>query len=513
MQTLPTINLSKPQYDIATSRKQINLFLAGQGSGKTFLMGFISYLFVSNFPQTRGLICANTYQQLTRSTLFRIREVWKIYYGVMEYDENTQNGHYIVGKKPPSHFDTISHNFDNYGNIISFINGAVIYVGSLDNFKSLDGMEIAWELLDETKDTREEAVKEVLTGRLRQKGIYINLNQELTNEENDANIPFMPMYIFTSPAKVPWLNDWFSLSDFEPEIRASIYGENSYFKKSVGNKFVTVSSTFLNKKNLPENYIQNQIQNLPSYLQDMLIYGNPFGKTGGEFVKTFSRQMHVQNVAGKYQADLNLHLSFDFNAKPYMTCLAFQCQENKVFLLKEICLASPQNTTPAMADAILKIFGQHKGKLLLYGDASGHQQGHRREDGKNDYQILESILKTKFTIEKKVPQANPSVSLSGGFLNVILEKNIGNIFFMIDVSCQKMISDLEYCKEASDGTMLKEQIKDKETGVSYEPYGHCLDALRYFMTMCFTKEYKKFQGKNPENDIVVLERPQNNHVF
>src|SRR5574343_655094 len=63
--------LSMPQIAVFNSRQQINLFLAGQGSGKTHLGGGLSGFFIDNFPHVRGLIAANTYDQLNRSTLFR----------------------------------------------------------------------------------------------------------------------------------------------------------------------------------------------------------------------------------------------------------------------------------------------------------------------------------------------------------------------------------------------------------------------------------------------------------
>jgi hypothetical protein len=145
---------SKPQYDILTSRKPVNLFLAGQGSGKTHCAGGVSSTFISNFPKVKGLIAANTYDQLNRSTMYRIREVWEHEFQIKEYSELTKEGCYVIGKQPPKHFNTDSHNFDRYNNIISFDNGAVVYIGSFDNYKALDGMEIGWAILDETKDTK-----------------------------------------------------------------------------------------------------------------------------------------------------------------------------------------------------------------------------------------------------------------------------------------------------------------------------------------------------------------------
>src|ERR1035438_5667887 len=85
---------SKPQYDIITSDCDVNLFLAGQGSGKSHCAGIVSAELIKDFPNVRGFIGANTYGQLTDSTLARIRPVWQQNYGWSEYTKANPNGNY-----------------------------------------------------------------------------------------------------------------------------------------------------------------------------------------------------------------------------------------------------------------------------------------------------------------------------------------------------------------------------------------------------------------------------------
>ena len=89
------MRLSRPQEYVVTSTQDLNLFLAGVGSGKTHLGGVLSGYFLKNFPEAFGFIGANTYQQLTTSTLYRLREVWKELFGWVEGID------YVVGKTPP----------------------------------------------------------------------------------------------------------------------------------------------------------------------------------------------------------------------------------------------------------------------------------------------------------------------------------------------------------------------------------------------------------------------------
>ncbi len=504
------VTLSSPQADILESRQQVNLFLAGQGSGKTHLAGVISYLYLSQFPKLRGLIAANTYSQLTRSTLFRIREVWKQEFGVVEYDEKKKQGHYVVGKRPPRHF-TVFYEFDSYNNIMCFAWGAVVYVGSLDNYKALDGMEIGWAMLDETKDTREVAVKEVIVGRLRQPGLYVNEAGELVGELTPT--PFNPLYIFTSPAKVPWLNEWFSLDQFQAEIKATIYLPPQYFCKQVGNKLVTISASHLNRHNLPSNYIDNQFANVGKDKHGMLIYGDPFARAGGEFYKHFDRAKHVGKYAQLYDPTLPLHLSFDQNVVPYNTLTVHQIFGTKAVQLAEFCLGNPNNSTGKVCEALLRSrFGQHEGGVFVYGDPSGNKRDTRSEEGTNDYSIILKAL-AKLRPQSRVVTKAPPVAVRGEWINGVFERQLDGLEFLIDEGCTNTIGDLIYLKEAPDGTKLKEKVTDEATGVSFEKYGHCSDTLDYFYTSAFKEQWRRFHKKETVvlPDLILPNRSRNGY--
>ena len=84
--------LSEPQRYILESPQSINLFMGGTGSGKTFLESIISANFIKHYPDVDGFIGANTYEQLNTSTLKRIRDTWRDYFGLVD------EVHYVVGK-------------------------------------------------------------------------------------------------------------------------------------------------------------------------------------------------------------------------------------------------------------------------------------------------------------------------------------------------------------------------------------------------------------------------------
>ena len=482
------IQLSLPQQYNATSLKPINLFLAGVGSGKTYLGGVMSGYYISNFPRVKGMIAANTYMQLTQSTMFRIREVWRELFGWKEGE------HFVVDKKPPSYFSTEGHNFDDYYNIISFRWGTVVFKASLDKAQAHEGKEVGWCICDETKDSREQDIKDIILPRLRQKGIYID-GEKLTTDQTDKS--FNPFYVLTSPAKVDWINEWFQLDEFEDEILSTIYEEDDFFYKEFQNKCITISSTYHNLDHLSESYIENLLMNhtdREGKLRESgkrLVYGNPFVKVGGEFYSSFDRTLHTTEVP--FVEGEPIHISYDFNVVPYMTLTCWQIIEEKevwqVRCFDEFCLGSPRNTTERVTQEFIRKYSEHLNTgLFYYGDPTGSARDTRSR--RNDYDIIRDTLKVWLNnYSNRVRYKAPPVVARRDFANNVFDQKYP-IRILVDRNCKKMVSDFEYLKEDADGKKMKSTITDPDTGQSYEKYGHTSDSFDYFITEAFSKYFK-----------------------
>lgn len=478
------LNVSKPQYEILTSTKPLNLFLAGAGSGKTFNMGLLSAEYVVNYPQAIGLIAANTYEQLTKSTLKSIFENWLNTFGWV-------NGvHYVVDRIPPKNFKVFGAPLKTYHNTITFNNGATIFTASLENYSVIDGTELGWALLDETKDTREEALKDVIVWRLRQKCMYITPKGKITIDYLPGYKGFNPLYIFTSPAKVDWINDWFGLSDKYEDISQRIFSKTEFYTHESDLHKVVICSTWHNKDNLPEGFIEGMIQKFSGNQDkiDMLIYGSPIAKSGGEFFSQFKRLSHVGKV--DFIPDANIHVSLDFNVVPYitMTCWQILRSESGAYQARcfdEICLESPRNNTEDLCKELeYKWLNGNKNKnLFFYGDASGKNSSTISKE--HNYDIFERVLKKYLNSNSnRVLNRNPSVVRTRDFVNKIFAGGLP-IEIIIDENCKNLIKDFEFLKEAPDGGKLITKATDKTTGQSFEKYGHTSDSARYFLISAF----------------------------
>lgn len=511
-QEVVTLELSEPQTMVFTSRKALNLDMAGQRAGKSQMIGILSGWFVTNYPRMKGFIGANTYLQLTQSTLIKATEIWGKYFQLTQYDrKNNPDGDFVMDKRPPSHF-TIFEQFKDYNNIISFRNGAIIYIGSLDNWKAHDGKEFCWAHLDETKDTKEEAVTTVILARLSQGGLYVNdATDEIIylpnakKEETKYLRAYNPAYIHTSPAvgQVDWLIKMFALDKFEEEIRKSITDPDDFFYKEFEQKSVCIFSTYHNAENLPANYIEGRKAVLSENEQMKFIFGYPFSKTGGEYFPHFERIKHLKEVLIKYEGIR--HITFDFNVLPYMTLLCAQvsfkmrymdAQGNKhdedcegrlpieviiVEFYREYCLKNPHNTSEACCAHFLEYeAGNPTLEVMLYGDASGNSRIEGMGETTN-YKIIISYFESKgITVHKKVRGFNIGVLTRQKFINRILEGKYPHIEVYFDIEMENTIRDFEFLKQGADGK-LKELVKDPSTKATYQKLGHTSDAAEYLL--------------------------------
>jgi phage terminase large subunit len=214
-------------------------------------------------------------------------------------------------------------------------------------------------------------------------------------------------------------------------------------------------------------------------------------RTGGEFLKQFDSNKHVGKCT--YNPNEPLHICFDENVLPYLTCLVFQYYNNTVYQIDEITLADPKNNLKDTCADFLIRYGSNRQGLFVYGDATSRKRDTKLERGQNFFKLIYKHLQSQKPTFR-VAQSNPSVIMSRNFTNEFLAGRIDNLKFIVDASCRNSINDYQYCTEDEDGKVNKKVIRDKVTGQSYQEFGHCCDSLRYLLTTLFINRYKKFKN-------------------
>jgi hypothetical protein len=258
---------------------------------------------------------------------------------------------------------------------------------------------------------------------------------------------------------------------------------------------------------LPVGFIKRQLEAHAGNQNriDMLIYGSPIAKAGGEFVPSFERLKHVSKGV-EFDVNEVAHLTFDFNVVPHMTLVCAQLVNGddgrlKLRVFKEYCLEAPKNKTQAVCDAFLKDYSwQLFNGVYYYGDPSGKARQTVSTEYENNYDVIDQALAGYVgNYSDKVASVAPSVIKSRDFLNNLFEGVYG-IDIEIDDSCEHLIHDLEYCREGPDGKMLKPKYRDPLTKQTYERYGHCLDAFRYLVCQMLNEYYQQLLASQQTHD-------------
>lgn len=485
------IPYTDPQIEILESTAQRNLMHCGVGSGKSHVIGTLALEFAVNNPEVRGFIAANSYSQLTKSTLDRVFKVWEQF--------GLQKGvHYVVDHIPPDNFKIIGPKLKSYENTISFDNGALIFTASLDNYKMIDGTEFGWAMLDETKDTKEEAVKEVIVARLRQIGMFIDKKGIIYKKNKPGRTGFNPLYIFTSPAKAKWLMKWFDLDSQAEAIESVIYKAGSYYRRKKDDKLVVIASTYHNEHNLSGGFIERLKSDLGqnSNLINMLVYGSPFAKSGGEFYSGYSRLKHVKHF--EPWPDQPVHLAFDFNLVPYITCTCWQmqkyfCKERKqtrfkVRCFREFCLPNPKNNAESLSKEIkAALHPLLKKGTFIYGDYSGKTMDTVNEDVRTEFEMIEKILRQYMSNSSNRVIKNALHVRRRDFMNKLFNGEFP-IDIEIDDRCTEMIADFEFVKENPNGGKMKSKVTQE--GKTFEEHGHTSDSADYFFCSAFENLFR-----------------------
>jgi len=222
-------------------------------------------------------------------------------------------------------------------------------------------------------------------------------------------------------------------------------------------------------------------------------------RTGGEYLHSFRKSDHVKKAT--FNPLYPIHISVDNNVLPYISVTFYQAIENELRQVHEICAEDPLNTVTKAGQAAKKHLEDigYNDIVYLYGDAST-KAGNTIDDEKRSFlDKFKEQIESGYIVEDRVPKSNPSVSMSGEFVNSILAGNEEGLSIVIDESCKKSITDYESVKKDVNGGILKVRIKDKSTQQTYEPFGHLTDTLRYVVVKVFEKEYTIFSNRRKRN--------------
>lgn len=226
-------------------------------------------------------------------------------------------------------------------------------------------------------------------------------------------------------------------------------------------------------------------------------------RTGSEFFGSFNRGKH--SGEHKYIPDLPIHISVDNNVLPYISVSYWQVDFTtgiKVWQFHETCAESPNNTVKKSSKLVAKYLKdiRYSDKVYLHGDAST-KAANSIDDEKRSWMdlFIDTLQKEGFEIEDKVGNKNPSVAMTGEFINAIFDCTVPGIEIYIDESCSVSIEDYMSVQKDANGAILKTKVKNKTTLQTYEEHGHLSDTFRYVVVDLCNEQYIEFSNRRKRN--------------
>lgn len=186
----------------------------------------------------------------------------------------------------------------------------------------------------------------------------------------------------------------------------------------------------LMKKNKPKEY-------------EMIYLNRPPDISDRAIIKYFSEKENVKPLF--YQKDLPLHISCDFNVDP-MCWVFFHKTKDTIFYFDE--LVWENTTTELCANEVIRLFPDHKGKIILNGDASGD---FKRVEQKNpditNFRLINQILERYYGIEVKIEirNGNPKKIIRYNAFNTLVKDIDGRRRAFFDPKCKWAIYNMKNC--------------------------------------------------------------------
>jgi hypothetical protein len=175
----------------------------------------------------------------------------------------------------------------------------------------------------------------------------------------------------------------------------------------------------------------------------------------------------------KYDPDGDLIIMMDFNVSPGVAAIG-QEHDGRTHIIGEVYIPRNSNTL-LVCEKIIADWGGHRGRVLLYGDATGGAGGTAKVMG-NDWDLAYKRLGMHFSnVSMRVPKANPRERQRVNAVNSRLHTMDGNRKLLVDPRATHVIKDFEGVRvvEGSAGDIDKKsdpKLTHITDGIGYYVY-------------------------------------------
>lgn len=402
-------------------------YQGGYGSGKTWCGSLLGIMLARKYAGSKGLVAAKTFTLLRDTTL-------------VSYFEHLDNMGYKLGK---------DYTYNKQEHKIKLNNGSEILFRDLDNPEKIKSLNLHWIEIEECSQVGVGAVKQCLA-RLR----------GTVKPTWDKNFKYR-FFMHTNPQpNKGWIYEYFAGEKKQPNWRLVIAPTS-------------------NNIYLPEHFIKELQNQYDEEYYKINVLGQFGDYSSGLIVKGFTDLDNVCHLG--YNRFEPLYLTCDFNVDPMCWIIAHKDDEN-IYFINELIV---ENTcTQAVAEEFCRKYPNHKGQIIICGDASGDYRNAQSEF--TNYMIIKKVLENHgYTPQIKIRNFNPSIMSRIQAFNAKVKNFNGEPHIFIDKKCKWLLYNI-YNLSYKEGTTivdvptLKQIQNDRDKKFLEHPFDAASYLVEYF---------------------------------
>ncbi len=309
----------------------VAIYQGGYGSGKTWCGALLGILLARKYPGCRGLVGAKEYELVRKTTL-------------VSYFDHLE----MLAYRPGIHYT-----YNKAEKIIKFKNGSEILFCGLDNPEKIKSLNLHWAEIEEASQVSDGVFKQLL-GRLRN-----------TYRQKDWIDFRYRLFGHTNP---------------QPD-KGWIYER---FVEKPHSNYRLIQAPTTSNIYLPKHFIESMQESFDKDYYKINVLGEFGDYSSGLVVKGFSKA-NIKSL--KYNSELPLHITCDFNVDPMCWCFAHK-DESNVYFFDELVLE--KTTTKQCIEEFTRRYPAHKSEIVINGDASGDNRSTQSEY--TNYAIIKNVL-------------------------------------------------------------------------------------------------------------------------
>lgn len=399
----------------------VAVYQGGYGSGKTFSGSLLGILLALKYPGIRGLVGAQTYTLVRDTTL-------------QSYFEHLENINFREGT---------DYEWSSSLQKLIFKNGSEILFKHFDEPNKLKSLNLGFVEIEEMSDIPYDTFK-VLLSRMRQR------------------------------RKKEWQNFTYRIfGHTNPEMQRGWVYKTFIDNPAPNYRLITAPTT--ENIYLPEGFCDELKKIYDEQYYRIFVLAQNGEYNNGLVIKDFTDE-NIKEI--KYQPEMDLHISCDFNVDPMCWVFAHKT-EDKVFYFDEIAM---ENTTTAKAcEEFCRRYPAHKGRIIINGDASGDNRSCTSEY--TNYVIIKKkLLQYGYDVEIQIKAYNPPIKNRIMAFNSKVRNAEGEICLYVDKKCEKLLYNI-YNLKYKEGTSridipTYQQIKQSK---ELKFLSHPIDAASYLV--------------------------------